>query len=101
MAKAQFLPRTINQPRVTPTDTLFIGRLIFNEPTEDTSKIPTPYQKYTRVFSEIASHEFPPARLWDHAIELKPGAPSALPAKLIRLSQSELEELRKFIKEHL
>ena len=82
-------------------DTLLIRRIIFNELTKDTSSIPTAYRKYTRVFSETASHEFPPARLWDHAIELKPGAPSALPAKLIRLSQPELEELCKFIKEHL
>ena len=100
-AKARFIPRTINRPRTLPTDTLFIGRVIFNEPAEDTTKIPAPYRQYARVFSETASHEFPPARLWDHTIELKPGAPSALPAKLIRLSQPELEELRKFVKEHL
>jgi hypothetical protein len=48
-----------------------------------------------------ASHEFPPARIWDHAIELKPNAPPSLPAKLIRLSQLELAELCKFIAEHL
>jgi len=53
------------------------------------------------VFSEIASHKFPPAQIWDHAIKLKLRAPSALPAKLIQLSQSELEELHKFIKEYL
>src|SRR5579863_4320633 len=100
-AKAQFIPCTLNRLRALPTDTLFIRQIIFNKPTEDTTKIPIPYRRYTRVFSETASHEFPPARLWDHAIELKPGAPSALPAKLIRLSQPELEELRKFIKEHL
>jgi hypothetical protein len=34
-------------------------------------------------------------------IELKPGAPSSLPGKLIPLSQLELEELWKFVKEHL
>jgi hypothetical protein len=53
------------------------------------------------VFSEDASHEFPPSRLWDHAIELKPNAPSTLPGRLIRLSQPELLELQKFVKEHL
>jgi hypothetical protein len=53
------------------------------------------------VFSEEALHKFPPSRPWDHAIELKPGAPAALPSKLIPLSQAELEELRKFVKEHL
>jgi hypothetical protein len=65
------------------------------------SKIPTPYQMYSRVFSEEASHEFPPSRPWDHAIELKPGAPAALPGKLIPLSQAELTELQSFIKEHM
>jgi hypothetical protein len=63
--------------------------------------IPAPYQQFTRVFSEEASHEFPPSRLWDHAIELKPNAPSTLPGRLIRLSQPELLELQKFVKEHL
>jgi hypothetical protein len=34
-------------------------------------------------------------------IKLKPGAPSSLLGKLIPLSQLELEELHKFVKEHL
>jgi hypothetical protein len=55
---------------------------------------------YSRVFSKEASHEFPPSQPWDHAIELKPGAPAALPGKLIPLSQAEQGELQKFIKEH-
>jgi hypothetical protein len=62
--------------------------------------IPEQYQAYERVFSEEASHEFPPSRLWDHAIDLKPGAPAALPGKLIPLSQAELVKLRAFIEEH-
>jgi hypothetical protein len=33
-------------------------------------------------------------------IELKPGAPVALPGKLIPLSQAEQGELRTFVKEH-
>jgi hypothetical protein len=41
--------------------------------------IPMQYQQFTRVFSEEASHEFPPSWLWDHAIELKLGAPLTLP----------------------
>jgi Reverse transcriptase (RNA-dependent DNA polymerase) len=56
---------------------------------------------YSRVFLEEASHKFPPSCPWDHAIELKPGAPAALPGKLIPLSQAELVELRSFIKEHM
>src|SRR5580693_8165476 len=50
-------------------------------------------QTLERVFSEEASHEFPPSRPWDHAMDLKPGAPAALPGKLIPLSQAELEQL--------
>jgi hypothetical protein len=69
--------------------------------TSENPNIPPHYWMFGRVFSEEASHEFPPSRPWDHAIELKPGAPAALPGKLIPLSQAELEELRKFIKEHL
>ena len=70
-------------------------------PPSEIDKIPEQYCEYSRVFSEEASHEFPPSRVWDHAIELKPGAPSSLPGKLIPLSQPKLAELRKFIKEHL
>jgi hypothetical protein len=55
---------------------------------------------YSRVFSEEASHEFPPSWPWDHAIELKPGAPAALPSRLIPLSQAEQTELRSLVKEH-
>jgi len=65
------------------------------------NKIPEQYRQYSRVFSEEASHEFPPSCLWDHAIELKPGALASLPGKLIPLSQPELAELCKFVKEHL
>ncbi len=39
--------------------------------------------------------------MWDHAIELKTGVPATLISRNIRLSQTELEELQKFIKEHI
>jgi hypothetical protein len=39
--------------------------------------------------------------IWDHAIELLPGAPQTLPARLLPLTQEEIEEARKFVKEHL
>ena len=54
-----------------------------------------------KVFSEEASHEFPPAPVWDHAIELKPDALATLPGKIYLLSQTELQELQKFVDEHL
>jgi hypothetical protein len=65
------------------------------------ASIPEHYQQYSRVFSEDASHEFPPSCIWDHAIEHKPNAPAALLGKLIPLSQAEQEELHKFVVEHM
>ena len=70
-------------------------------PPSELDKIPKQYCQYSKVFSEEVSHKFPPSCIWDHAIELKPGAPASLPGKLIPLSQPELIELCKFIKEHL
>jgi len=63
--------------------------------------IPTKYQRHHKVFSEEAAQRFPESRIWDYAIELKPGAPSTLPGKIYALSQLELQELAKFVKEHL
>jgi len=104
-AKARFVPRQINCPTTCQKDRYFIGRIMI-DPVKQTTpseldKIPKQYRQYSRVFSKEASHEFPPSRIWDHAIELKPGAPASLPGKLIPLSQSELTELCKFVKEHL
>jgi hypothetical protein len=97
-AKAHFVPRTTNVPR--ESSTLQIGRLHIRT-ADPNPKIPPQYRAFERVFSEEASHEFPPSRPWDHAIDLKPGAPVALPGKLIPLCQTELGVLRKFVKEHL
>jgi hypothetical protein len=97
-AKAHFVLRTTNTPRESRIHR--IGRLLIRTITDPVT-IPLHYRTFERVFSEEASHEFPPSRPWDHAIDLKPGAPAALPGKLIPLSQAELIELRKFVKEHL
>jgi RNase H-like domain found in reverse transcriptase/Reverse transcriptase (RNA-dependent DNA polymerase)/Integrase zinc binding domain/Chromo (CHRromatin Organisation MOdifier) domain len=101
-ARARFIPRQINKIRAARAETIYICRLV-PEPTHTSQNpnIPNQYRLFSRVFSEEASHEFPPSRPWDHAIELKPGAPAALPGKLIPLSQAEQEELRKFVKEHM
>jgi transposase InsO family protein len=63
--------------------------------------IPAAYWRHHKVFSEEASHQFPEPRIWDHAIELKPNAPSTLPSKIYPLTQLEQEELKKFVTEHL
>src|SRR6267142_2344185 len=103
--KARFIPWQINHPNTRQTDRYFIGRIVIDPVEQSTpselEKIPEQYCQYSRLFSEEASHEFPLSRIWDHAIELKSGAPASLPRKLIPLSQLELAELRKFVKEHL
>jgi hypothetical protein len=101
-SRAQFLPRQANKPQTIQTDRIYICRIIADpKDTPNNPNIPPQYQMYSRVFSEEASHEFPPSWPWDHTIELKPGAPAALPGKLILLSQAEQEELQAFVKEHM
>jgi Reverse transcriptase (RNA-dependent DNA polymerase) len=99
--KARFLPQQTHKIRTVNKDRLFIGRIIIDpKNTSANTDIPEPYQQYSRVFSEDASHKFPPSCIWDHAIELKFNTPAVLPGKLIPLSQAEQEELYKFIVEH-
>ena len=62
-------------------------------------KIPEEYQQHLKVFSEEELHQFPPARPWDHAIDLKEGAPKAINCKIIPTTMEEDEVLKKFIKE--
>ena len=64
-------------------------------------RVPPQYHRHLRVFSDEELKKLPPERPWDHAIDLKEGAPATLISKNIRLSQTEQVELRKFIKEHL
>jgi hypothetical protein len=80
---------------------LYIGRIIIDpRDTPNSNSILGPYRQFLRVFSEEASYEFSPSCIWDHAIELKPNVPAALPGKLIPLSQMKQEELHKSIVEH-
>ena len=52
-------------------------------------KIPAKYHCHLSVFSKEASHRFPELHIWDHAIELKPGAPPSIPGKVYQLTQDE------------
>ena len=45
-------------------------------------EIPPQYAKFKRLFSEEASHRFPPKRAWDHTIEFKPDAPDVINCKV-------------------
>ena len=85
-----------------PAHQYFMGQITVGEMKEGPlDKVPLQYHKFSKVFSEEASHEFPPMQVWDHAIELKPNAPTTLPRKIYPLSQVELQELQKFVQEHL
>src|SRR6267142_2746197 len=53
------------------------------------------------MFSEQQSQRLPEHTVWDHAIELLPGAPASLPGRLLRLSQNEIKEISKIVAEHL
>jgi hypothetical protein len=57
--KARFTLRTTNTPR--PIRAIQIGRLLIRA-TDPTLPIPQQYRAFERVFSEEASHEFPPSR---------------------------------------
>ena len=64
-------------------------------------EIPDEYQRHWKVFSKEESHQLPPSRPWDHAIELKEGAPEVINCKIIPTTMEEDEVLKKFIKEQM
>ena len=63
--------------------------------------IPPEYKRFASVFSNEESQRFPPSRPWDHAIELKPDAPSYLRCKVYPMTRDKDEALNKFIDEQL
>ena len=62
-----------------------------------TVEIPAVYDRFKRLFSEEASQRFPPSRPWDHAIELKPDTPDAIPCKVYPMTPLEDKALEEFI----
>ena len=68
---------------------------------EPSTAVPKEYQRYSKVFSEAESQRLPQSTIWDHAIELLPGAPNTLPGRLLPLTQEEKAEMHKFVQEHL
>lgn len=62
-------------------------------------KILAVYSRFKRLFSEEASYQFPPLRPWDHAIDLKPDAPDAIPCKIYPMTPAEDKALEEFIRE--
>ncbi len=63
--------------------------------------VPEEYRRHARTFNEKESHRFPPARTWDHAIELLPDAPKSFNCKIYPMVRGEEDLLREFIKEQL
>jgi hypothetical protein len=64
-------------------------------------EIPKEYWKFTKVFNEEESQQFPPRRMRDHAIDFKPGAPDAIDCKVYPMTRVEDEALDTFIDEQL
>jgi hypothetical protein len=103
--RAVFVPQTRNIPRPVQQDQYFIGRVTIHPPKqpnpEPISGVPQEYQQHAKVFSEAESQRLPQFTVWDHTIELLPGAPPTLPRRFLPLTQEEHEETRKIIREHL
>ena len=78
-----------------------ISTKLAQEAGQYTKEVPIPpeYQRHAKVFSEEAAQRFPPARPWDHAIELREGAPKAIDCKIYPITAGEDEKLREFIEE--
>ncbi len=63
--------------------------------------IPIQYQRHHKIFSEEASHRFPPKQPWDHTIDLLPEAPKTLDCKVYPLAITEGDALTKFLNKQL
>jgi hypothetical protein len=66
---------------------------------QNDAQLPEEYKEFARLFSDEAADRFPPAREWDHAIDLKPGAPDALDCKVYPMTRDEDTALEKFLDE--
>ncbi len=101
-AKARFIPQTINKPHPIRIDQLLLCKATIGTAQEtDKTKIPQEYVKHSKVFSEEQSQQLPKHTIWEHAIELLPGAPSTMPGCLLPLNQKEIQEVHNFVQEHL
>jgi hypothetical protein len=102
VGKAKYLAWMVNVPRPIHQVQYYLGKVTIGQATtEELKGVPEEYKRHLKVFSEQASQQLPNHMVWDHAIELLPGAPSTLLGQLPPLTQEEIEEARKFIKEHL
>ena len=80
---------------------MMASKLVEQYTAQNMQPIPDEYKRHHQVFREKESQWFPGPRIWDHAIELKPGAPATIPGKIYALMQVKQKALEGFIKEHL
>jgi len=100
--KARFTPRSINKPQPTRIEQILLCKATIGTAQEtDPTKIPKEYSKHSKVFSKEQSQRLPKHTIWDHAIELLPGAPSTMPGCLLPLNQKEIQEVHNFVQKHL
>ena len=66
-----------------------------------TVELPEQYQQFASVFSKEESQCFPPKRLWDHAIDFKPGVPDAIGCTVYPMTQAEDDVLDDWLDEQL
>jgi hypothetical protein len=73
-----------------------------NKDKQAETKLPEEYVRHKVVFDENASRQFPPSQPEDHAIKLKPGAPSEINCKIYPLTKQELAATRELLnQEHI
>jgi hypothetical protein len=70
-------------------------------PARPIHRILAEFAQHRKVFSKMDSQRLPRHTIWDHAIELLPGAPNSLSGQLLPLKQDEIAEAYKFVAEHL
>jgi hypothetical protein len=61
--------------------------------------LPEEYQEFAWLFNDKAADRFLPEREWDHAIDLKPGAPDSLDCKIYPMTRDEDAALENFLDE--
>ena len=63
--------------------------------------LPPEYERHARIFDENAAKRFPPSWPEDHAIRLKPRAPSEINCKVYPLTKQEMEAMWEFLDKNL
>src|ERR1700691_156234 len=63
--------------------------------------IPEEYQNHSKVFSDEEAQRFPPDREENHAITLRPDAPTKINCKIYPLTPKEDEALKAYIEENI